>query len=149
MTRPLFRPTPVGEPEQYKTYQIRRPASHYRQATCEEVSCESYLNGWKTLADEGTPDGQRIAGIVRSLKGTYAFTEERDPTGGTNFTFQPGQRCFKAAEHRVALERPALYYVKRGDWRRSENVRQHRNADDWVDDFANHQDALKTRIDRG
>lgn len=64
-------------------------------------------------------------------------------------TFSAGQECF--GTHTTSLEREPFYVVREGDFRG--NPRQtptvRRNADDWVDDFATHQDRLATRLEQG
>ena len=48
--------------QNYKTWEVIYPhASHYRPATCAEVDCSHYLNGWQTVVDESTNLGQARA----------------------------------------------------------------------------------------
>lgn len=137
-------------PEHYSTYGIRRPrATHSRPASCAEVECPNYLRGFVSVVDEATQLGQLQAAWIRGRAGRR-FTESRDPAGLTRFTFPPEQPCF--AEHRVQLERPALYVVAGGDWRgnpRRIPVRRHANPRDWVDDFGEHQERLAEVRRRG
>ena len=138
----LTRITPVGPSSAYKTYQIAAPADTTIVAACEQVGCEAWLHGWESVIDESTPLGVEQARYIRQQSGR-TFVELH--TGGlTVFRFDSRQRCF--AEHRT---RPEFYVVKDGDWRASRNARRHTNADDWVDDFRNHQDELATRLERG
>jgi hypothetical protein len=141
---------PLGPAEAYKTYQIRQPVrTHFRPATCAEVECESYAHGWTTTIDAATPTGVQQARYIVDRSGR-AFTQARGMGSLVVFTFAPGQRCF--AEHKVPLEREPFYVVKGGDWRgnpRRVPVTQHARSDDWVDDFATHQDQLAQRIQRG
>ena len=147
--RPLYRPDPVMPAASYKTYAILQPEeTHFRPATCEEAKCGATVNGWKTQVDESTELGQRQAHYIRKVSGRL-FYEEHNVEGLTDFLFPAGQQCF--AQHRVSLERPALFMVRGGDWRgnpRGER-RQHASPDDWVDDFAEHQDRLRTAFERG
>ena len=132
----------------YTTYQLLRPkTTHYRAATCREVECEAYANGWRSVIDISTPLGARQANYVRLKSGRHFSSS----VAGTviTFTFPPGQQCF--AEHRVPLGREPLYIVRGGDWRgnpRGER-RVHTRPDLWVEDFATHQDKLSTEIGRG
>lgn len=126
---------------------VSPPETHTRKATCKEVECQHYGRGWVTKVDVSTELGQKQANYIRLLSGrTFTHTEV-----GTlvTFTFPALQDCF--TEHRVSLERPSLFIVRDGDWRGNPSgyVRKHRNGDDWVDDFANNQDRLKTAQDRG
>lgn len=138
---------PVGA---MQTFQVLAPkATHFRQATCAEIDCPHYLHGWRTTIDESTELGQQQAWYVRNQSGRR-FTEDRDQAPGlTTFTFEAGQRCF--GQHQVRLDKPELFIVRDGDWRGnpSGRRRQHANADDWVDDFANHQDKLARELEKG
>jgi hypothetical protein len=139
---------PVGA---MKTYEIRSPrATHWRKATCAEVACPPYLNGWRTILDETTELGQRLAHTVRKVAGR-AYTEHHAAPNLTIFTFEAGQRCFAADSHQLPTGRPELYVVRGGDWRGNPrgDVRKHARAADWVDDFATHQQQLADRLAQG
>lgn len=147
----MFRIAPSAPAGAYKTYQILAPAqTHYRPGTCVEVRCEAYLGGWRTVVDETTDLGQKQAHYIRHDR-TRRHVEEQLLDGRTSFWFGPGQVCFRAGEHRVRLDRPEIYVVRGGDWRGNPGGqrRQHANAADWVDDFAEHQDRLKTAVEKG
>jgi hypothetical protein len=138
-------------PAEYKTYQVVAPnATHWRKATCAEIECEYYIRGWMTEVDPATELGRRQMAYITRESGRR-FSQERMPTGLVQFTFEAGQRCFQ--EHRVRLDRPELYIVRRGDFRMKTGPRrqfQGRNAAaDWVDDFSAHQDRLATALGRG
>lgn len=144
----LNRIQPQGPVQAYKTYQLLQPLdTHFRVATCAEVDCPAYLFGWKTVIDESTELGQQQAYYIRDESGRR-YT--RDPVvfgrGPVAYFFEAGQQCFR--QHREPLEREPLAIVKDGDWRMSQNPR-HLRTDDWVDDFANHQDKLNTQRERG
>lgn len=141
---------PALPPHAMKTYGIRVPvATHFRLATCVEVDCPNYLHGWETIIDESSPEGQYHAETIRSLQG-YGYTVERRGDF-TVYVFAPGQRCFSASTHRISLEREPLYIVKGGDWRAnpSGEFRQHANADEFVEDFGEHQQRLADRLEQG
>jgi hypothetical protein len=152
MTRPIFRSPPQLPAHAMKTYSIVSPiATHWRKATCAEVNCPAHNAGWSTSIDERTDLGQGQAYYIRKQSGRR-FTETKDAEWSpTVFTFPAGQTCFRSAEHRLPLERPALYYVTGGDWRGNPRGTQmrHRSGDDWVDDFAGHQQRLADRLGQG
>ena len=135
---------PVGS---YKTYQVKQPkTAQTRIASCEAADCEAYLNGWVTRIDESTDLGGRQAHYIRTRsERKYTVTKIN---GITEFTFEPGQRCF--GEHHV-LDRPQFYLVRDGDWRGNPSGKQrmHTRGEYWIEDFAEHQDRLKTEIERG
>lgn len=140
-----------GLPAQaYKTYQIvAPPVSHWRPATCQEAGCGAYERGWQTRIDETTELGARQAHYIRKVAGRR-FTVDRSVEGLTVFTFEAGQVCFQ--RHQVPLEREPFYFVRGGDFRGNPagvQPFQHRRGEDWVDDFATHQDRIARQIERG
>lgn len=151
MTHPaqnVFRIEPRLPVAAVKTYQIEAPLDDgrdfWRLASCAEIGCKWYREGWASPIDERTEDGQQQAWAIRNRSGRR-YTEDRGQAPGiTVFTFEPGQKCFKWEEHLVRTGRPALFIVHGGDWRGNPTGLKltHVNADDWVDDFANHQAAL-------
>lgn len=148
MDRPLNRIDPKMDPQFYKTYQITSPIeTHYRDATCQEVECQHHLAGWKTTVDVSTVLGAKQANYIRLLSGRkFTFTEEGSIV---TFYFPGGQKCF--SQHKAPLGRPEFFIVREGDWRgnprRTDPIQ--RNANDWVDDFANHQDKLNDKFQEG
>lgn len=148
--RHLTRIEPALPAALMKTYEIRRPeGSHFRPATCKEVECAAYVKGWVTSVDESTPLGSKQAAYIRGAAGRR-FTEYRE-AGLTHFKFAPEQNCFRG-NHKLPVGRPEIYVVRGGDWRgnpRRIPTVTHRSAEDWVDDFANHQDKLATRLAQG
>lgn len=144
----LNRLTPVGPAEAYKTYAITSPiATHFRAATCQEIDCANYANGWDSPLDTSVPKFAEAANWIR-LKSRRTFTTtEAGPI--VTFRFPPGQQCF--AQHKVPLERPEIYVVRGGDWRGNPRgtAPVQRKAADWLDDFATHQDGLRAAIERG
>src|SRR5690242_3206799 len=112
----LNRIQPLMPAHSYVTYQIVSPlTTHWRQATCEEVGCVKWRNGWKITIDPATQLGQRQEYLIRSSGRKY--TMERQPGGMTEYIFEAGQNCFEQPLHRVRLDRSALYIRRGGDWR--------------------------------
>lgn len=139
---------PIGA---VRSWEIRAPKdTHWRAATCAEIDCGAYLHGWRTTVDERTELGQGQAYYIRKQSGRK-YTEARNGSGVTVFTFEAGQRCFKADDHQMRIERPEIYVVRDGDHRGNPRgwVRRHNSPADWVDDFAEHQDKLADRMREG
>jgi hypothetical protein len=139
---------PALPPEHRKTYQILAPrGTHWRRATCEEAQCQNYLFGWRTIV------AADVADQVRSdlRRGGWSFTEQAMPGGLAELSFPAGQRCFRFSQHTVRIDKPEVFVVRGGDWRGNPRgeVRRHAGPDPWVDDFATHQDGLRTRMDQG
>lgn len=147
----INRIAPVLPAHSFKTYGVAMPLrSHWRPASCEEVDCPNYLNGWVTTVDLGTDLGQKQADYIRHDR-TRRHTEQHVSLTLVKFVFGPGMRCFRSADHRALIGRPPRYFVKGGDWRgnpRGEH-RMHANGRDWAEDFAGHQDRLLTALGRG
>lgn len=145
--RPVNRITPALPVGAMKTYEIRMPKqTHWREATCAEVECPEFQNGWTTRL----PRGSELVDVLRrSGRRFHEITDLTSPE--LEFIFEPGQPCFRATTHRVRVDRPELFVVREGDWRGNPRgtSRQHRRPEDWVDDFATHQDKLATALERG
>lgn len=143
----LFRAPPKMETHRYKTYQIAAPVgTHYRKATCAEVNCEAYRNGWTFR--EADLDSRLLYIVTHSGK---KWTRKRlTDDGDWYLVFEAGQSCFAAPSHRVSLERPELYLVGRGDWR-SYVPREARrlSPENWLDDCRTHQATLAAEIAKG
>lgn len=142
--RPLNRIAPVGEPEHYQTYSITSPPDRTVRAACEQVGCEQWRLGWQSVIDESTPLGRSQAAYIRQQSGR-TFREQKTAAGLTVFRFESGQRCF--AEHQT---RPEIYLVRGGDWRKQTGpARTHQRAQDWQEDFGEHQLRLVAQRERG
>jgi hypothetical protein len=144
-----FRVTPRLPVAAMKTYAISAPLStHFHPVTCEEAGCEAYLHGWVSYIDESAELGQRQAHYIRRECG-LKFTEERNASGVTEFTFEAGQVCFQSDRHQRRTDRPEKYVVRGGDFRGNptRERRVHSGPDPWLDDFATHQDRLKSLIE--
>lgn len=132
----------------FKTYQLLAPIStHRRPATCAEVDCDKKRRGYRATFDVSTTQGRANATTVERSGRRRTF-EVAGPM--VTYTFPAGQDCFD--RHTVRLEREPLYVVRGGDHRgnpRSLPRRIHRNGDDWVDDFGQHQDNIAQRVARG
>ncbi|MEE4546461.1 hypothetical protein V2S66_31415 [Streptomyces sp. V4-01] len=139
---------PAMGPESYKSYVLAQPLdTHWRKATCEEVNCDHFLNGWRVRVENLTPEQLHAA----KNSGRH-YQEHRIADGETWLGFAAGQPCFRASEHRAPLARPPLYVVRDGDLRgnpRGTKARLHQRPDLWVEDFAEHQQTLADAQQRG
>jgi len=148
-----FRFDPALPAAAYKTYAVQRPKStHQRQATCEEVECPAWRDGWTTHVDVSTELGKRQAEYIAKKSGrrfheTTGFGDINN--GQREFMFPPGQQCFR--EHWVPLEMEPIYVVRDGDWRGNPTGRRrvHANGKEWVEDFAEHQDHVNDQLKKG
>lgn len=122
---------------QQTVFTLARPAGtdFWRRATCEEISCTQWRNGWITVL----PDLDDRSAYIRAESGRR-FTEHRIDGGLVEFRFPPGQTCFAAAGHQVQIEREPLYLV-RGPHSRV----QHTRGELWVEDMSERLDVIRTR----
>lgn len=145
MTRPIMPNLPAHS---YTTYQFLRPmATHMRDATCQEVDCEAYANGWKTTVDTNTELGRKQANYIRMQSGRR-FTAT-DNGGMVTFEFFAEQKCFR--QHKVPLERDPIFLERGGDFRGNPTGyrRQFKNIEDWGDKFKETTEKINRILDRG
>lgn len=144
---------PVG---MMRTYGLAAPqATHFRRATCQEVDCPNYANGWKSGFDVTVPEKAHAANMIRLhyKAGAFTYEELRDGAGRVVkvvFTFAAGQQCFDP--HSVPLERDPIAYRRGGDFRGNptgELTTVHSDLGDWLDDFGNHQLKIQQQYERG
>ena len=140
---------PLMGPESYKTYEMRSPLStHFRPATCAEANCTYYRDGFQVRVEGLAP---KVLHAVQHSGRKY--TVQKVAEGETYLAFEAGQPCLRASLHRVRIEdRPPLYVVRDGDWRgnpRGTKARLHQRPEDWVEDFATHQQAIADEIEKG
>lgn len=144
----MGRPDPKMGAESYKSYEIRVPEGDWRRATCGEIDCPDYLNGWRTRI-EGLPPEYVHAARTSGRK----YAELHIAEGETWLVYEAGQPCFRTTDHRIRrLEKPELFLVRDGDWRgnpRGTRARLHQRPADWQDDFATHQQGLADAIQEG
>lgn len=138
---------PNGQVGDYKTYQILAPLStHWTAATCAEVNCAQYLNGWRVRVEGLPPD------MLHTAKTSgRAFTELHIAEGENWLVFKAGQPCFRASQHRRIKDKQEIFIVRDGDHRGNPtgNLRKHTRPEFWQEDFAEHQDKLARQIQQG
>lgn len=144
----MFRIEPKLPASAVKTYAIHAPIStHYRKASCQEVDCEAYAQGWATRIDPTTELGKRQLNYIRLKSGRAFHDVTTIDTPIVTLIFNAGQQCF--AGHQVPLEREPFYVVRDGDFRGNPRGTTPRkmSAPDWTDDFANHQNTIATALE--
>lgn len=138
-------------PQAYRNYAIRAPReTHSRPATCQEVDCLAFTNGWTLRKEDLSPELYHAATNSRRHYQEIVITE-----GHTVLQFSAGQPCF--AEHRVSLERPAFYYAGPGTplthltprTFTTRRATKFDRADQWVDDMQTNLDRIRTIRERG
>ncbi len=150
MQRKINRIEPRLPVQNMKTFSIVSPLStHWRSATCREVECEAYVNGWKTTIDDSTNQGQLQRDFIRAKAGRH-FTEHRNEAGLLVFDFPAGQECFARGNHRVRLDRQERFLIQGGDHRqRIGPVSEEKRPELWVERFAENQNRIIEVQERG
>lgn len=122
--------------DHYKLKQRKAPRS--RLATCAEVECWPFVNGFELPIDEATPLGQQQAHYLRTDRSRPKPVEQR-AAGVTTFRYPPGTKCFasESPEHWVEVDQ---FFIARG---------QHVRPAEWVGRFEENQGAIAERIARG
>lgn len=111
--RPLNRPDPLLPVTKMVTHAILQPLlTHWRSATCAEVDCAHYLNGWGVAKRH--VDDRLLAAIKQA---GYRFSTIEIEEGQDHLWFEAGQPCFKAGDHRLPVGRDPLFVARSGDWR--------------------------------
>lgn len=140
--RPLHRIMPKLPVDKMRTYRVAKPRStHTRPATCQEVDCPQWMNGWLTILPV---DHVMVPALRRAAMQAVDLGDGRrrkcvvdqEDAATITFRFEAGQVCLKASEHRVSLQRPEIYLVRGGDWRANLGlVRRHTRPEHWVEDM--------------
>lgn len=143
ISRPLNRVTPALPAAQMQTFAFIAPAeTHWRKATCAEVECGAYLNGW-TLNTAGL--AEQDVHLAKHAGREFVATE--GPDGGETLTFAAGQPCFRASAHRLRLDREEIFLKHGGDWRgdpRRERPTTFSGPDAWADAMRTHLDQFQS-----
>lgn len=145
--RPLNRARPKGPTNAYTTFAVRSPLdTHFRKATCEEIDCPEYIQGWQLRKEDLTPEL-----LYTATHCGRKYQEIQIKEGETYLVFEPGQPCFRESTHIIPNGRPELFYAGSGDFRsfRIRNARQHANAENFVDEMATTLDKIRTLQERG
>jgi hypothetical protein len=143
-----FRLEPDLPPQAFKTYAIRRqPGAVTRKASCEEVRCVFWREGWETKIDTTTDLGKKQALYIVKHSGRRHQMYRRGDL--MIFQFMRGQECF--AGHTVTDERPPLFLVRDGDHRGNPTgqKRIHTRGEDWVEDMGEHLEVVREQREKG
>lgn len=139
-----MRIAPVGNPDEYSTFSIHTPLStHWRKATCKEINCPYYLNGWGLRIEHND-----AAVVYAAEHSGRKFTRKEVAPGENYLVFEAGQSCFQEENHRKKLERDEFYILRRGDWRKSEDAHK-LSPTSWLDTFGENQEKLRDAVEKG
>lgn len=146
VTRNVNRPRPIGPSHAYQTFAVKSPmATHFRKATCPEVNCKAYQEGWTVRVQHLD---ERLWAAIKASGRRYRRYDLTEDEG--YLAFDPGQLCFQVDEHRVRTDRPEIFLVGRGDWRSFKPSQAERmQPEHWVERLYGHLDLLKTNIQKG
>lgn len=144
----LNRIIPALGPQAFKTYSWQQPLhTHFHRVTCAEVQCKNFQFGWVTIVDIATELGQQQYDYLSHDK-SRSWSMDRAGDTLISFTYEPGNEFFDGSpehEHYRPIGYDPVVLVQGGDWRgnpRGTATRIHSSIENWVDDFANHQEQL-------
>lgn len=132
--------------ETHRTFSVVTPPdTHTEPATCEQVNCQRWSEGFAVLLDTSTQGGRdRYDWIYANPGGRQWYrTVEGDVT---RLDYPPGNRCYD--QHRRILDKPAVLLVRKGahsDRRVVDRLpveRRHVNGADFMDDLRTHTDSV-------
>ncbi len=109
------------QPDQQNFRVALPPATHRIPATCEEVDCPHYLEGWMTIVAVDS----RQANYIRRYSGRQ-FTVTKTGENILEYKFAAGQECFR--DHTRLSGRPPFYLHETREGRRmhtAENFVEH------------------------
>lgn len=132
-------------PWNYQTFKMSSPmGTHYRRATCHEVNCHAYMNGWALQIEELSEED-----LYTATHAGKRFRRVHFGPGVNFLMFEAGQLCFLADTHRIKLDRPQNFFTCKGDRTvfRHQDARAMRDVD-WMDDLLTKTDAIITRRKR-
>lgn len=137
---------PTLPARQMRTFGIRVPGHAQRRATCEQVDCEYWRDGWRTIV----PSDSAGAHYIRRESGRR-YVETVAAAGLSEFVFEAGQTCFGADGHWLFEPDGVVFGSRDGDWRGNPSGRSQRyeRAEDWRDDMGETLDRVRERINRG
>lgn len=104
---------------------LQPPATHYRDATCQEVECSNYQVGWVTVLDQGNPAHADLFRLVSGSGRSFLRMRSEEaaqqtgktlPGGLTAFVFAAGQQCFE--RHQLPVGRDPIFVHERNGSRR-------------------------------
>ncbi|MEU1554310.1 hypothetical protein ABZ517_16525 [Streptomyces scabiei] len=129
-------------PADYQRYSIKAPlGTHFRPATCQEVDCPQYRNGWRTRLEVLNPRDRHY--VLKESGRRYRLQEVAE--GETYAVFEPGQQCFQVSRHRARVHRPEAYSV--ADGRRL--LRSHTKPEFWIEDLHEYSDKYQQLKKKG
>lgn len=141
-----------------KTFVYDTPSdTHYRKATCAEVECSKYANGF-AIPITPSQDIEAFEGTLKQAGYTFARGEGPEhlaaeyPAGTRWLVFPPEQRCLESFKnpHRIALDHDPIVSIRGGDFRMFTGDNQHFNrVDDWVDALQESTQRLHEEIEKG
>lgn len=116
-----------------QSYRVAMPiATHWEQASCEDVDCPAFRNGWVTILPVGDP-------LIATLRASgRSYREEAGDAGLLRFVFAAGQPCFRASTHRQQTDRPAIFIHGNRETAESRVVQ----PNEWQERFAETLDGL-------
>ena len=120
------------------TYQISwNRDTHFRVATCDEVDCPHFINGWVTRVVIGSPQDHYIK---QDTSRKSIGVKIDDAT--IEYYYESGQKCFR--QHQTKVERAPFLTIDQVGKESGRLIRNNIDFDEWTDRF-NEQSYRATR----
>jgi hypothetical protein len=102
--------------------------AHFINASCKEVDCPHFLNGWITRVVIGSPQEY----YIKQDKSRKAIGIKVDDAT-VEYHYSKGQKCFRT--HRVKLEKAPFFTVNQAGRETGRLIRNNIDFDEWTDRF--------------
>ena len=129
-----------------QTFRVAMPVStHWDAASCEDVDCLAYLNGWSLIMP--VAEAADAIATVKASGRAYSFrmVDRQTDDGMVEYRFAAGQPCFAASRHIAQTDRPALYIHGNRETQQSRVVQ----TNEWHERFVETLDGLHEIDERG
>ena len=129
-----------------QVFRVAMPiATHWERATCAEVDCAAYINGWALVLPAADADNAIAAVKASGRSYQFVLVVRPENDGMVEYRFAAGQPCFGSSRHMAQTERPALYIHGNRETRVSRVVQ----TSEWAERFGETLDGLRGIDERG
>lgn len=126
----------------HRTFSAVMPAAtHFEPATCEQVQCQRWAEGFAVLIDTSTQEGRDRYDWIKAHPGGRSWYRSQEGDVA-RLDYPPGNQCYE--QHRRMLDKPALLLVRRGAHTQRGVVdrlpveRQHVSGANFMEDLREH-----------
>ncbi|MCH9011289.1 MAG: hypothetical protein IIC21_11740 [Chloroflexi bacterium] len=124
--------------------------THKRPATCQEIDCNEYLNGWTVVVDVTTEIGKSRQYTIEHEAGRR-YTKSSLEEGKVVYDFEPGQACFLQSRHTILIGRSPDHRILKAGVSNSSAHPKGRlvGHTEWMDDYGETAFQFNLKRERG